>query len=193
VIYASPFRHAVLDGFVDPETVSAINREWPTQWVRKDSDTSVKWFNNELSELVESVISEIDIGLVEEVTGIPDLFPDPLLYGAGLHCIPPGGFLKMHVDFNAHPEGWHRRANMLIYLNERWEDDWGGHLQLGLESTKLIAPIGGRCVIFETNDQSWHGHPHPLTCPADVQRRSLALYFYTEAPPTEPAHTTIYV
>jgi Rps23 Pro-64 3,4-dihydroxylase Tpa1-like proline 4-hydroxylase len=98
----------------------------------------------------------------------------------------------MHVDFNQHPKGWHRRVNLLIYLNEEWDESWNGHLQLGMQTPKLIAPFGGRCVIFETNDQSWHGHPVPLTCPEHIQRRSLALYYYTREKPKAEAHTTIY-
>jgi hypothetical protein len=115
--------------------------------------------------------------MVEKVTKIQGLFADPELFGAGLHCIPRKGFLNMHVDFNAHPKGWHRRVNVLIYLNE---------------SAKFISPLGGRCVIFETNDKSWHGHPLPLACPRKVQRRSLALYLYTKEPPQGRLHTTIY-
>lgn len=145
-----------------------------------------------LTPTAESVVRMIDVGMVERATGISSLFRDPDMFGAGLHCIPRDGFLKMHVDFNKHPKGWHRRVNMLIYLNERWEHEWGGHLQLGLLDCVKLVPIGGRCVIFETNNQSWHGHPNPLACPADVQRRSLAIYFYTEEPPAEEAHSTIY-
>jgi Rps23 Pro-64 3,4-dihydroxylase Tpa1-like proline 4-hydroxylase len=131
--------------------------------------------------------------MVEKVTKIQGLFADPELFGAGLHCIPRKGFLNMHVDFNAHPKGWHRRVNVLIYLNEEWRDEWNGHLQLGMgESAKFISPLGGRCVIFETNDKSWHGHPLPLACPRKVQRRSLALYLYTKEPPQGRLHTTIY-
>jgi hypothetical protein len=70
--------------------------------------------------------------MVEKVTKIQGLFADPELFGAGLHCIPRKGFLNMHVDFNAHPKGWHRRVNVLIYLNEEWRDEWNGHLQLGI-------------------------------------------------------------
>ena len=62
---------------------------------------------------------------------------------------------------------------------------------LGADAVR-IAPLGGRCVIFETNDKTWHGHPEPLNCPKDVQRRSLALYFYTKEAPKGEAHTTIY-
>ena len=191
--FHKPFPHTVIDNFISPETVAQINREWPAhRWVKENGKATRKWSRQRMPRTAREVAKSVDPKMVEAATGISDLFRDPELFGAGLHCIPQGGFLKMHVDFNQHPNGWHRRVNVLIYLNEVWRDEWGGHLQLGLESPKLIAPIGGRCVIFETNDESWHGHPEPLACPEDVQRRSMALYFYTKEPPAEPAHTTIY-
>ena len=192
--FTEPFPHTVIDGYLSAETVARINHEWPYRgkWDKEDGKGSKKWSRPKLSKTAREVAESIDLCFIEEQTGFRGLFPDPELFGAGLHCIPSGGFLKMHVDFNQHPKGWHRRVNVLIYLNEVWRDEWGGHLQLGLESPKLIAPIGGRCVIFETNDESWHGHPAPLMCPPNIQRRSLALYYYTQDPPSEPAHTTIY-
>ncbi|MDP2141279.1 MAG: 2OG-Fe(II) oxygenase [Gammaproteobacteria bacterium] len=190
--FETPFPHVVIEDFLSQEVVRQINQDWPTNWTKKSGKTSVKWHTQRIPDSARSVIESIDVALVEKATGISGLFADSDLYGAGLHCIPRGGYLKTHIDYNVHPKGWHRRVNLLIYLNERWEDSWGGHLQLGLENPKLIAPIGGRCVIFETNDQSWHGHPAPLDCPADVQRRSLALYYYTPEPPQAKAHTTIY-
>lgn len=190
--FDTPFPHAVIEDFLNPEVVREINRTWPAEWLKKSGRTSVKWHTSNLPVAARDVVDSIDIGMVERITGIQGLIADPELFGAGLHCIPAGGYLKMHIDFNAHPRGWHRRVNLLIYLNETWEEEWGGHLQLGRQDPVLISPIGGRCVIFETNDQSWHGHPKPLACPDHIQRRSLALYFYTPEPPAEAAHTTIY-
>lgn len=191
--YSQPFPHTVIDDFLSPETVRQINAEWPREWTKEAGKNNNKWHTQNIPDCVKEVISAIDIGMVEQATGITGLFADAELFGAGLHCIPPGGFLKMHCDFNVHPKGWHRRVNMLIYLNERWEDSWRGQLQLGLDWDAIkIAPIGGRCVIFETTDSTWHGHPEPLACPPDVQRRSLALYFYTVGTAKEKPHTTIY-
>lgn len=194
VNYERPFRHVVMDGFLSPETVLRINAEWPIEnWLKEDGKANLKWSTNALPPSAQEVVKSIDVKMMEKATGIEGLFLDEELFGAGLHCIPRGGFLKMHVDFNRHPKGWHRRVNLLIYLNQEWRDEWGGHLQLGRGAdAKLIAPLGGRCVIFETNDSSWHGHPVPLNCPEDVQRRSLALYFYTKDEPPGQAHTTIY-
>lgn len=189
-----PFRHTVIDNFLTHEELVQINEEWPTEnWLKEDGKANRKWSMTKLTAASSRVADAIDTRLVECATRIEGLFRDPEMFGAGLHCIPRGGFLKMHVDFNRHPKGWHRRVNLLIYLNQEWRDQWGGHLQLGLgDDKKLIAPIGGRCVIFETNDTSWHGHPEPLACPDGVQRRSLALYYYTREEPQGEAHTTIY-
>jgi hypothetical protein len=192
VKFERPFPHTIMDGFLSPETVAQINAEWPSEWLKEDGKANKKWSTTNLPPAAREIAQSIDVAMVEQATGISGLFQDRKLFGGGLHCIPHGGFLKMHVDFNRHPKGWHRRVNLLIYLNQEWRDEWGGHLELGLRNRKKIAPIGGRCVIFETNDQTWHGHPQPLECPEDVQRRSLALYFYTKEPPREPAHTTIY-
>ena len=44
-----------------------------------------------------------------------------------------------------------------------------------------ISPILNRCVIFNTDANSFHGVPTPLNCPIDMTRNSLALYYYTES------------
>ena len=192
---AKPFPHLVLDDFLSSDVVAAINAEWPEDWLKESGRHNKKWNTTSLPMTASNVVKELSTPeackAIGEVVGIEGLIPDPKLFGGGLHCIPEGGFLKMHVDFNKHPNGWHRRVNLLIYLNRRWEDEWGGHLELG-QREKKIAPLGGRLVLFETNDTTWHGHPDPLQCPADVQRRSLALYYYTPDPPKAEAHTTIY-
>lgn len=60
---------------------------------------------------------------------------------------------------------------------------------------KRIAPKFNRMVIFSTTDFTFHGHPDPLTCPADVTRKSLALYYFTNGRPTDEiseAHSTLF-
>lgn len=192
--YAVPFPHAVIDGFLSPEVVREINAQWPSDehWKKEDGRATRKWSTNALPPAARAVVDAFDVGVVEDAIGVPGILPDP--DGGALHAIPRGGFLNMHYDFNIHAvKGWRRRANALIYLNEVWDDAWNGHLQLGLKDEKLIAPLGGRCVIFETNKRSWHGHPLPLMCPPDKQRRSLAIYVYTDdADPAEKRHTTVY-
>lgn len=194
-------KFTVIDDFFSPEWVRKINEEWPQEdaWQKKSCSTSMKWSASNLPPFVAGLVQRCTklpdgyfVKIAEQYTAIENLIPDNELFGAGLHCIPQGGFLNMHIDFNKHPKGWHRRVNMLVYLNENWQPEWGGQLQLGCDNPIMIDPIAGRCVIFETTEDSWHGHPEPLKCPADRQRRSLALYFYTKEPPPTAAHSTIY-
>lgn len=107
-------------------------------------------------------------------------------YGGGWHAIPPGGHLDMHVDFNRHPDGRHRRVNVLTYLNRDWEDD-GGHIILGDPPEAAVAPEFGVTVMFPTDDRSWHGHPKP----ASRWRFSIAGYLYDRTDPGAP-HSTVW-
>ena len=57
---------------------------------------------------------------LEALTGIEGLIPDPYFGGGGLHQIEPGGFLKIHADFNVHPKlKLDRRLNMLDLPEQR--------------------------------------------------------------------------
>jgi hypothetical protein len=42
-----------------------------------------------------------------------------------------------------------------------------------------VPPVFNRCVIFNTDADSYHGHPEPMACPEGTYRRSVALYYYT--------------
>lgn len=190
--FLKPFPHTIIDNFLSIETVEQINNEWPDAWQIEEGSFNKKWNTQQLPPTARAVVDAVNLSAIEKITGINNLIADPELFGAGLHCIPSNGFLKRHVDFNIHPNGWHRRVNMLIYLNRVWRDEWNGHLELGLANPIKISPVAGRCVIFETTADSWHGHPKPLACPETIQRRSLALYFYTEKTPNEEPHSTIY-
>jgi len=191
--FNKPFPHVVIDDFLSKETLKAINAEWPDRWVKEQGSFQRKWSSEELTPTSRKVVDSVTPEIAETATGLTGLFKDPDNFGSGLHCIPHGGFLKMHVDFNVHPKGWHRRVNMLIYLNEKWDNSWGGELCLGDKMQKRISPLGGRCVIFETNEKSYHGHPKPLKCPTNKDRRSLAIYFYSDTQPEEEPHSTVYI
>jgi Rps23 Pro-64 3,4-dihydroxylase Tpa1-like proline 4-hydroxylase len=108
--------------------------------------------------------------------------------GGGVHYTLPGGVLRVHADFTKHPAyPLDRRLNLLLYMNPIWEDAWGGHLDLWTADMQTCVashpPIANRCVIFSTTATSFHGHPHPLSCPEGMFRRSLAAYYYTSGRP----------
>jgi hypothetical protein len=76
-----------------------------------------------------------------------------------------------------------RRINLLIYLNDDWQPEWNGALELWSRDMKAkvesTLPVMGRAVIFNTDLDSFHGVPDPVACPPDRARRSIALYYYT--------------
>lgn len=61
---------------------------------------------------------------------------------------------------------------------------------------KSVLPSLNTMAIFTTDDRSFHGHPHSLSCPEGVCRESIALYYYSSVMPTknfsEPRVSTNY-
>lgn len=209
-----PYTHW-LGKAVSDSTVVAINKEWPSKedprWIHEDGRFAKKsaiLFPTPLSEKAQELATymfspEVCVQM-SELVGIP-LQPDPWymdgpakpLLGGGLHEIHRGGLLKMHTDFNRHPTGLRRCLNVLIYLNRRWDESWGGAIELhgerhGRKYVTSILPTDGMVVIFVTNNESWHGHPEPMKPPAGITRRSLALYYYTKGTPGD-RDTTVYI
>ena len=112
--------------------------------------------------------------------------------GGGMHLTGTGGRLAMHRDFSYHPEtGMERRLNMLVFLNQAWERDWGGVLYLGENREIEVMPLMNRTVVFECSDRSWHGHPEPIV--GDHWRKSLACYFYSAPRGSTPHHGTAWL
>jgi 2-oxoglutarate-Fe(II)-dependent oxygenase superfamily protein len=196
---ADPFPHVVLDDVFDPELLRAALIEFDEmdrdKWRSSDKDLERKWSTEDVRHFgptTRSFINQLNGGLflnfLEELTGIEGLIADPHLRGGGLHEIRRTGALGVHADFNLYPRlNLWRRLNFLLYLNEHWDPAWGGELEFwdrtGRQRVTSIAPIFNRVVIFDTSNYSYHGHPHPLMCPPDRSRKSIALYYYTVAKP----------
>ncbi|UAY52245.1 2OG-Fe(II) oxygenase [Ferruginibacter albus] len=200
---AAPFPNIYFDDFFNADALKKVLSEFPELGNDK---TDIKFenpyqlklatkgeyrFEDATKAFVHFLNSQPFLEFLQNLTGIKEtLLPDPYFEGAGFHEIKPGGYLKMHVDFHKHKTSLlDRRVNILVYLNEDWKDEYGGHFELWerdmSKSVKRILPVFNRLAIFSTTDYSWHGHPDPLTCPPDRSRRSLALYYYTNGRPAE--------
>jgi hypothetical protein len=198
---ANPFPHIVVDDAFDPALLRGVLAEFPApdteSWTRYNTAKELKLFQTRIeampprtAEFLSYCNSAPFIDLLEQLTGIDGLIPDPYLWGGGLHQIARGGFLKVHADFNWHNKlRLHRRLNVLVYLNEDWREEFGGHLELWSRDMKecreRVLPLFNRMVVFSTTDDSYHGHPHPLACPEGRTRKSIALYYYSA---TRPRH-----
>ena len=211
-----PFPNMVVDDFFDPEFLRLVAAEFPDLASKEaqefNNPKEIKWaskgektFGPQTRKLMHFLNSEPFLEFIQVVSGIQEkLIGDPYFLGGGQHEIRPGGVLKVHADFNGYPAfNLSRRLNVLVYLNEDWEDSYGGHLEFWDENMKeqkaAILPIFNRLAMFSTTDFSYHGHPNPLTCPPDRRRRSLALYYYSygrpksELNPAIVSNTTQYV
>lgn len=197
----APFPNISLDNFFEPNALREVLAEFPNldksdiyfsnPNEQKYASKGVYRFGPKTRALVNLMNSQPFLEFLQQLTGIEEtLIPDPYFQGGGFHQIKAGGFLKLHVDFHKHKMlNLDRRLNVLVYLNEDWPESYGGHFELWAKDkskcVKKILPIFNRMAIFSTTDNSWHGHPDPVTCPPDRSRKSLALYYYTSS---RPAH-----
>ncbi|MEO1475298.1 MAG: 2OG-Fe(II) oxygenase [Pseudomonadota bacterium] len=136
------------------------------------------------------------IQVLENISGIKGLIPDPYFKGGGFHEICTGGYLSIHADFNHHVQmDLERRINLLIYLNQDWDDAYGGQLELWDNDmsacVQSVTPVFNRAVMFNTTSFSNHGNPNPVSHPEGRSRKSIALYYYTATwDETKRSHTT---
>lgn len=194
---AQPFPHMVFDDVLTTEAFRRAVTEFPAVedafWKSylhvnetKYSNTAPDSWGPTLQAVAREFCSERFVQFLTDLTGIDGLLPDWSMDGGGLHQTLRGGHLNIHADFTAHHthENWARRVNILLYLNDEWEESWGGQLELWDPEMKAcqdkVTPAGNRMLVFATSLDSFHGHPDGLTCPPGVARRSMALYYFTE-------------
>ncbi len=198
----SPYPHIYFDDFLPRAVAEAALQDFP-------EPKEVAWHNSQdvnqrkklafdkvekLPPAVRDVLYFLNsrpmLQFLEQLTGMTGVLPDPYYTGGGLHQIRPGGLLEVHADFSYHKGiRLDRRINVLIYLNKDWKEEYGGNFELWdrnvTRAEKKILPVFNRCAIFSTTSISFHGHPEPLACPPDRNRKSIATYYYSNGRPEE--------
>ncbi len=199
---AAPFDHCVIDNFFEDEVAAQLEREFPKFdsdiWYEYLSPIEIKracnnW--NVFPPLTYKVISYLNsepfCRRLGELLNIATLTADPGLNGGGWHIHTTGGKLNTHLDYSVHPKlGRRRKLNIIIYLNSRWQPEWGGQLGFWGQDpeaprpgslVKSVEPVFNRAVLFDTTQNSWHGLPDPLRCPEGEARQSIAIYYMVPA------------
>ncbi len=199
----TPFPNIVIDRVFDHFFLSDLKNSFPKEnhhsWKNYTQSDQVKFFINSDEHLPEDFRnllfmfnSSTMINFLEKVTGIKGLIPDPHFDAAGPHLIKNGGHLNLHTDYNFNKKlNLDRRLNAILYLNDDYQEDFNGHLELwdykneyGIikpkSLVKKISPIYGRLVIFNTTDFTFHGHPDPFQ---GKYRKSIAMYYFTNGRP----------
>lgn len=204
---ALPYRHLVIDNFLTDEGAASLNENFPsiealkTHWKslneKKSEGSDFEKFHESFRTLKSELFNKKIYDWITQVTGIEDVFITDDSMGAGLHQGTDGSFLDIHIDFNIHHvKNVHRRLNLLIYLEDDWKDEYGGHLELWnadmTNCDKKVAPQFNRCVIFETSEISYHGYGK-VSLPEHKTRKSFFAYFYTnEREDAVSYHDTIF-
>ena len=192
---AKPWPHIVVEGIFPEGLLDSVAAECAgldqARLIRSNDYRQIKQEASEglgpaTKHLLEIVEGESFREFVSAVTGVADLLPDPMHKFAGAHRTPPGGFTKIHRDFEVHPtSGLFHRVNLLVYLNRDWANSYGGSLELWPPDMSAIGrrifPRFNTMVLWETHDATLHGLPDPVKCPLDRTRLSVACYYYTKA------------
>jgi hypothetical protein len=209
---AQPFRHVVIDNFLAPQFCQELIAQFPPfesgdarnergEMAGKSVVPGIVRLGSAYNSFDRLMRDAEFLSLMGRLTGIRGLLYDEDYIGGGTHENRSGQELDSHVDFNFHPRlGWHRRLNLIVFLNPQWDEAWGGCLELlrepSAEAGTIVTPVANRAVIFETTESSWHGFPIIRTPPGSgITRKSLAVYFYShDRPAAEIAasHGTYY-
>ena len=208
-ILNKPFPHFVIDDFLENESAKKIlnnfkiNKHWTNSSLvnnyKKYGLNNRKYMDKNCNDVIDELGSDAFIQILSKVTGIKNIFLDPHLDGGGLHQIFNGGSLNLHTDFNSHTieKKWKRVLNIIIYLNENWVEEYNGNLEFWDDKIKKkgksIMPIFNRCVIFQTNKKSFHGHPETLNLPQNISRKSLAAYYFVKEDKSLKLYSTKFV
>jgi Rps23 Pro-64 3,4-dihydroxylase Tpa1-like proline 4-hydroxylase len=207
---ALPVPHLYMPQLIEEDDAAAAAAEFPSPdtaaWTHYQHQNENKLgmtrresFPPRIGAVSDALNSPEFLDWLSQLTGIPSLLADPSLEGGGLHQSGRGGFLNVHTDFSHHHynKHWKRRVNLILYLNQGWREEWGGHIELWDGAMKhqvaKYPPLFNCALIFDTNDISYHGFPEPLRCPEGESRKSLAFYYYTvETEAKSPVKSTNY-
>ena len=198
---ATPFPSFCIDNFLDEAFAERILGSFPdygdalkigmafeaVNERNKVQVTDSSKFAGPVAELNRALAAPEFVEALSYVFEIPKLLPDDELVGGGMHQTGPRGLLDVHVDFNYIAERrLHRRLNILVYFNKDWGPSWGGNIELWDKDVKAChhsyLPAFNRCVVFQTNEISYHGVT-AVKCPEGRSRKSFAAYYYTREAP----------
>lgn len=205
-----PYTHLVIENYLEQDEAEQllnyaqllVDQNKMDRSVHLNSRKIAQHDLNQYSEQIKSLVEKITRNVKMQVSELLELKEEKIIddleynHGGGFHCLPPGGFLNMHLDFNYHPITKNKRiANAIIYLNKEWKEEFGGSLILHEDNNEAnfveYSPIFNRLVVFPVTDKTWHGNPNPIK--TEKYRFSYSMYFYTnEKSSEEKIRSTVY-
>lgn len=184
-----PYRHVFINDFISKQTANALRAVSPRKGGlfssrQTGSDKHYQVENNILYDLatkMQVLVSPWN-QFVEQLISKSYREAISHILGYSVHEAPMEITFKRYVygDYiSAHTDRDFVYATHLIFLNDYWDPNWGGMLQI-LDSqqsvVKLVAPLYHESFLFERSDYSWHAvdkNTHP-----DAVRYCLQVAFW---------------
>lgn len=150
---------------------------WP-YWHRYKGRTADKFGSMDRLRVPPACIAALDALALAAAPHIGSSFIDYDLHAAGLHMMPPGGFLERHLDAECHPlRPWKRTHSIVLFVNSAWGELCGGELVI---EDQAIPVETGSAVVFET-EGAWHHVNRVNTDISGLHRKTLALFAWEMA------------
>ena len=188
-------KYFVLDNLLPEDLVLKLYESFPNEeiYFRRDTFRERKLTFAKLDRLESKLPNEVTdsfqdsrvIRMVSEITDIPELEGDPLLYAGGISRMDRTHFLNPHID-NSHDSTRerYRRLNLLFYVTPGITEEDGGNFELcekNVRNPHKIVSGCNRLVVMETTKTSWHS-VDPVK--SDVQRCCVSNYYFSRCSPT---------
>jgi hypothetical protein len=165
-----PFDYVVVPDFVRPEQFAAVLADYPAVPGPGSHPPAELDIRGRFAALMAELLGPAFRAAVERKFGI-DLTGRPTMYTVR-------GYVR-DKDGSIHTDSTTKIITVLLYMNERWQED-AGRLRLLRGPDDLedyvaeVPPFGGTLLVFRRAENSWHGHK-----PISGQRRAIQLNWVT--------------
>jgi len=165
-----PFEYVVVPDFLKADRFADIIADYPQVPGPGSHPPAELTIKGRFAELIDELRGPVFQAAIERKFNI-NLAGLPTMYTVR-------GFVR-EKDGAIHTDSETKIITVLLYMNERWEND-AGRLRLLRSATDLddyvaeVPPYGGTLLVFKRSDNSWHGHK-----PASGPRRAIQLNWVT--------------
>jgi hypothetical protein len=187
----------IIDNAVPQHLLHALDACWPDPswrgWHTYQDGNAIKRATRD-AELLPRAAWPVLYAMAAAAAPRDAWFPDWELHGAGLHEIPPGGHLSLHVDSQVMlSTGWRRERSVVLYLDDFTPGDGGQFLLRDAIDSSIdqlrVWPKFNRLIHFDCTDDAWHAVSE-VKC--NRPRRSICLFFWSRRPASGNRPTALF-
>jgi len=165
-----PYEYLIVPEFLRPEAFKAASADYPEVPGPGSHPPAELKIHGDFKNLMDELLGDGFRRAIERKFGV-DLTGRPTMYTVR-------GFTR-DKDGSIHTDSETKIITVLLYMNERWQED-AGRLRIlrdGVDLENYVAevpPYGGTLLAFRRSDKSWHGHK-----PFVGARRAIQLNWVT--------------